>query len=150
MHFLYQITFTILLFISFTFSTKVAFKNCPDTKSDVTAVDVVPCPADPCQIKRGSSVALKVTFKELLNATAVQSKVYGYIDGVKVPFPLNNPDACKDSGLKCPLAAAQTYTFNSSLPVKSIYPKIKLVAEWQLVDGNGVQEFCFQVPLQIV
>ncbi|XP_033104898.1 NPC intracellular cholesterol transporter 2-like [Anneissia japonica] len=149
MHFLHEITLVALL-LSCVYSKSVKFKNCPGSGSMVTNVDVEPCPSEPCQIKRGSLVALKVTFKELSNATDVKSKVYGYIDQKKIQFPLDNPDACTNCGLKCPLTGDTSYVFNSTLPVKSIYPAIELVAEWQLVDNNSKEQFCFQVPLKIV
>ncbi|XP_033104975.1 NPC intracellular cholesterol transporter 2-like [Anneissia japonica] len=151
MHILHKVALVALLVVSCVHSKSVTFKNCPDSKvSDVTEVDVEPCSSDPCQIKRGVSVAIKVTFKEVSNATDVQSKVYGYIAGVKVPFPLDNPDACTNCGLKCPLTGGTSYTFNSSLPVKTIYPAIKLVAQWELVDSKENEQFCFQVPLQLI
>lgn len=47
-----------------------------------------------------------------------------------MPFPLPNPNACKDSGITCPLKAGETYKYISHLPVNENYPR--------------VSEFCYE------
>lgn len=54
----------------------------------------------------------------------VQSLVHGVILGIPIPFPLPNPDACKDSGLTCPLEKDKNYEYVTTLPVLSTYPKV--------------------------
>uniref|UniRef100_A0A915IRW1 MD-2-related lipid-recognition domain-containing protein n=1 Tax=Romanomermis culicivorax TaxID=13658 RepID=A0A915IRW1_ROMCU len=43
-----------------------------------------------------------------------------------MPFPLPNPDGCRDSGLECPLVAESDNSYNQSLEIKSIYPSFIL------------------------
>lgn len=54
----------------------------------------------------------------------VKAEVFGVIGGVPIPFALNNPNACSNSGLTCPLVAGDLYTYKASLPVKRIYPSV--------------------------
>lgn len=48
------------------------------------------------------------------------------IHGNGVPFRLENVDACKDSGLVCPLRKGQTYTYVQTIPINSYYPAVVL------------------------
>lgn len=43
-----------------------------------------------------------------------------------MPFPLQNPDGCVDSGLVCPLNKGTTYEYVATLPVLKAYPKVNL------------------------
>lgn len=54
----------------------------------------------------------------------VSTVVHGIIQGVEMPFPLKNPDACLDSGLACPLQKDVNYEYVQTLPVLKIYPKV--------------------------
>ena len=61
------------------------------------------------------------------NITAGKTIVHGIIDGVPVPFPVDNPDVCKEHGITCPMAAEKTQTFKDILPVKSEYPSVSSI-----------------------
>lgn len=54
----------------------------------------------------------------------VSTVVHGIIQGVEMPFPLKNPNACLDSGLECPLQKDVNYEYVQTLPVLKIYPKV--------------------------
>lgn len=41
-----------------------------------------------------------------------------------LPFPVDQPDACHDQGIICPMTAGKTYTFKTVLPIKSLYPDV--------------------------
>lgn len=58
------------------------------------------------------------------NITAGTTVVHGIIDGVPVPFPVDNPDVCKDHGITCPMPAEKPQTFKAVLPVKNEYPSV--------------------------
>lgn len=65
-----------------------------------------------------------VNLVELDEVPEVKTVVHGVIMGMEMPFPLPNPDACKDSGLSCPLKKGQSYEYVASLPVLRAYPKV--------------------------
>ena len=50
--------------------------------------------------------------------------VHGVVAGVPVPFPVPNPDGCKNCGLTCPLAANKEVSFAASIPVLKSYPEV--------------------------
>lgn len=92
-----------------------------------------------------------------------------------IPFPLPNPDGCKDNGLECPLRKGETYSFLTVLPVRKSYPKvwifhysafcleldiylgffllcftqISLDVKWQLQNEKGETIICVLIPAKI-
>ena len=61
------------------------------------------------------------------NITTATTKVYGTVAGIKVPFSVDNPNACEDQGITCPMIAGKDYTFKTVLPIKSIYPSVRIL-----------------------
>lgn len=59
------------------------------------------------------------------DANALNMLVYGEIAGVDVPFPLDNPDACKDSNITCPVKKNQAYSYRNVIFVKTAYPSVR-------------------------
>jgi len=59
------------------------------------------------------------------DATGLKMLVYGHIAGVDVPFPLDNPDACKDSNITCPIKKDQAYGYRNVIFVKTSYPSVR-------------------------
>lgn len=57
----------------------------------------------------------------------LKSVVHGVVLGVPIPFDLPNGNGCKDSGVTCPLTAGQTYNYETTLPVLSSYPKVRII-----------------------
>ncbi len=56
--------------------------------------------------------------------TKATSVVHGKIGGIPIPFPLDNPNGCKDSGLKCPMKNGDDGQYKTAIFVKSAYPKV--------------------------
>ena len=61
------------------------------------------------------------------NITAATTKVYGTVAGIRVPFKIDNPNACEDQGITCPMIAGKDYTFKTVLPIKSMYPSVSIL-----------------------
>ena len=60
------------------------------------------------------------------NITKATTLIYGIIGETPVPFPPREPDACKNSGITCPMIAGKEYKFKATLAVKEIYPAVQL------------------------
>ncbi|CAH1262677.1 NPC intracellular cholesterol transporter 2-like [Branchiostoma lanceolatum] len=147
---LVRTVFIIAFVASAVLAEPVKYLDCGSKVGQIVSVDVTPCPKEPCDLIKGgnTTIAVKFTSKEVVNnATAV---VHGILAGVPIPFPLSNADGCKDSGLECPLKSSTTYMYTTILPVKSVYPQLKLVVKWELKDEKKDDIFCFEVPVQIV
>lgn len=50
------------------------------------------------------------------------------VHGNEILFPLDEPNACLNSGLNCPLEKNQTYKYTKTLPVRIYYPPVILVS----------------------
>ncbi|CAG5866370.1 unnamed protein product [Menidia menidia] len=166
----------LLCLMGFTCANPVKFIDCGSSSGKVVMVDINPCATQPCQLHRGQSSSVNVTFAsgqcpqqrcvsqlsfaqtlipplrcppqgvESKTSTAV---VHGIIAGVHIPFGIPVEDGCK-SGIQCPINKQQTYFYVATLPVKSEYPPIKLVVQWELRDDNKQDLFCIRFPVQIV
>lgn len=102
----------------------------------------------------------------------VKTVVHGIIMGMEMPFPLPNPDACKDSGITCPLKKDQNYEYIASLPVMRAYPKVmanerlrflcevilswglffmqvRVDVKWELQTAQGEKILCLLIPAKI-
>uniref|UniRef100_A0A8C9DQ48 NPC intracellular cholesterol transporter 2 n=1 Tax=Prolemur simus TaxID=1328070 RepID=A0A8C9DQ48_PROSS len=114
----------------------------------IKEVNVSPCSTQPCQLSKGQSYSINVTFTSNTLSKSSKASVHGIIMGVPVPFPIPEPDGCK-SGISCPIQKDKTYSYLNKLPVKSEYPSIKLVVEWELRDDQDQRLFCWEIPIQI-
>ncbi|AWP16580.1 Epididymal secretory protein E1 isoform 7 [Scophthalmus maximus] len=112
-------------------------------------VDINPCASQPCQLHKGQSYGVNVTFHSAVESQTSTAVVHGVIAGVPIPFPIPMEDGCK-SGIQCPIQKQQYYHYVTALPVKTEYPAIKLVVEWELRDDNKQDLFCIKFPVQIV
>ncbi|XP_074630587.1 NPC intracellular cholesterol transporter 2-like [Acropora palmata] len=140
----------ILLNVSFVLGKSVHFMNCDKKEPPPAQVILTPCPAEPCLLKKGVNESVEVLFKPREAITRAKFVVYGIIEGVPVPFPISQPNACEDHGLDCPLQPNKEYTFKATLPVKSVYPDMRLIVKCELLDQNGNSIFCWKLPVQIV
>lgn len=61
------------------------------------------------------------------NITAAKTIVHGKIGPVWIPFSVDEPNACKDQGIVCPMTAGKEYTFKTVLPIKALYPSVCMV-----------------------
>lgn len=128
---------------------QVKYLDCGSSVGKVSMVDISPCPNQPCQLHKGQSYSVNVTFSSDVASETSKAVVHGVIAGVPIPFPIPIEDGCK-SGIKCPIQKQQSYNYVNALPVKSEYPAIKLVVEWELRADNSADLFCIKFPVQIV
>ncbi|NP_001290882.1 NPC intracellular cholesterol transporter 2 precursor [Esox lucius] len=135
--------------IALTCAEPVKFVDCGSAVGKVVIVDINPCPTQPCQLHKGLSYGVNVTFSSVVESKTSTAVVHGLIAGVPIPFPIPIEDGCK-SGIQCPIQKEHSYHYVNQLPVKSEYPSIKLIVEWELRDDNSKDFFCIKFPVQIV
>ncbi|XP_008335452.1 NPC intracellular cholesterol transporter 2 [Cynoglossus semilaevis] len=139
----------LLCLIGFSCAVPVKFADCGSTSGKVSTVDISPCVTQPCQLQKGQSYSVNVTFSSAVASKTSKAVVHGIIAGVPIPFPIPIEDGCQ-SGIQCPIQKEQSYNYLNNLPVKSEYPSMKLVVEWELKDDNKEDFFCIKFPVQIV
>ncbi|XP_004455211.1 NPC intracellular cholesterol transporter 2 [Dasypus novemcinctus] len=126
----------------------VRFLDCGSTVGVLKELNVSPCPTEPCQLHKGQSYSVNVTFSSNIQSQNSTALVHGILFGVEVPFQIPEPDGCK-SGIKCPILKDKTYNYLNKLPVKSEYPSVKLVVKWELKDDKKQSLFCWKIPIEI-
>ncbi|KAJ8341587.1 hypothetical protein SKAU_G00338780 [Synaphobranchus kaupii] len=144
----FRVVFICLSLFVLTYAEPVKFKDCGSAVAKVSTVDIVPCPKQPCELRKGQSYSVNVTFTSNDESQSSKAVVHGVIAGVPIPFPIPNDDGCK-SGVACPIQKDKTYSYVAQLPVKTQYPSIKLVVEWELRDDSSNDLFCVKFPVQI-
>ncbi|XP_013868332.1 epididymal secretory protein E1 [Austrofundulus limnaeus] len=132
-----------------TCADQVKFVDCGSVSGKVIQVDINPCPTQPCHLQRGDSYTVNVTFSSVVDTPKSTAVVHGIVAAIPIPFPIPVEDGCK-SGIQCPIQKQQMYHYVATLPVKSEYPAIKLVVEWELRDEETKDLFCIKFPVQIV
>jgi len=142
----------VLLLATFCLSVKaIIFKDCGSLYGKIRTVAVAGCETTPiCILRSGKNVSITVGFTTLEDTSVAKAVVHGIIAGVPVPFPTSQPNACENSGLSCPLATGQNYTYSAVIPVSSSYPKIKVVVRWELQEAKGKDLFCVEIPTAII
>ncbi|KAL9952184.1 hypothetical protein ACROYT_G039399 [Oculina patagonica] len=142
----------VLSFLALSSGTHVKFMDCgkEEATSTISFVDIDPCVKQPCELKKGSEETIQVQFTPKNNITGATTKVHGKVGPVFVPFPVDQPDACKDQGITCPMTAGKTYTFKTVLPIKPAYPAIQVIVKWEMYDQSNKMVYCWEVAAQIV
>ncbi|XP_051873121.1 NPC intracellular cholesterol transporter 2-like [Pristis pectinata] len=126
----------------------VKFKDCGSESGNLTTVDITACTSLPCQLHKGKTYGVNVTFVSFTASETSKAVVHGIMAGVPLPFTLPNDDGCK-SGIQCPIRKGQQYNYINSLAIKEEYPSVKLVVQWQLKDDKSRDIFCWEIPVEI-
>ncbi|XP_065144632.1 NPC intracellular cholesterol transporter 2 [Paramisgurnus dabryanus] len=146
----YRVICVVLLsFLGYASSEQVKYLDCGSVQGAVIGVDIQPCPQQPCKLHKGQSYTVNVTFSSNVVSQTSKAIVHGEIARVPVPFPIPIDDGCK-SGIQCPIKEKLTYSYVNQLPVKSVYPEIRLVVKWELRDDLSKDLFCIRFPVEIV
>lgn len=124
------------------------FQDCGSMVGVIKEVNVSPCPSQPCELHKGQSYSVNVTFTSGTQSENSSASVYGILAGLPIFFPIPEPDGCK-CGISCPIQKDKVYSYLNKLPVKSEYPSIKLVVKWELQDDKKQKLFCWEIPVAI-
>ncbi|XP_076463720.1 NPC intracellular cholesterol transporter 2-like [Babylonia areolata] len=126
----------------------IKFKDCSGNGTTVV-VDISPCSVQPCVFTYNMTATVRVTFKAPVDSGSLKAQISGIIEGIRIGWPMPNPDGCKDSGITCPVAQSKQYTYVSTLAVPKGAPQLRLVVEWSLTGASGEKQFCFDFPMEI-
>ncbi|KAH6939134.1 hypothetical protein HPB50_016106 [Hyalomma asiaticum] len=117
---------------------------------DVLQVRVDPCEKLPCTFKKGRSAKIEMDFHSVNNQSSVSVGIMGKSHGVLLPLPFNQKDGCTSSGLDCPLQAGRNYTVTRAVKVYRIYPKMEILAVFQVSGRGGDVLACVEFPIHIM
>ena len=123
-----------------------------ESKGEIVSLDVDGCSDDvlSCVLVRGRDAHINISFKPGEDVEDVNVRVFGVLGQLQVPYMINNPRACRDSNLECPLKEDSEVTYMQSFPVLPIYPPIQLEVKWTLVNpSNRHTLICAEIPVRI-
>ncbi|XP_063867264.1 NPC intracellular cholesterol transporter 2-like [Scylla paramamosain] len=122
-----------------------------DATVDLADIVVTGCTSSsaPCVFEKGKLASISLPFTPKFQTKRVKAQVHGIVHGVPLPFTLQNPNGCVNSGLQCPLNAGEKYTYTASLPVRTLYPSLILDVKWELLDENRKALVCILIPVQL-
>ncbi|XP_036448606.1 NPC intracellular cholesterol transporter 2-like [Colossoma macropomum] len=141
---------TLLLpLLVFTQAEQVAFTDCGSVSGKVVEVDIQPCPNQPCQLHKGQSYSVNVTFSSVVESQTSKAVVHGVIFDIPVPLSIPTDDGCK-SAIQCPIQKQKVYSYVSELLVKTEYPSIKVAVLWELKDESWNNLFCIELLVRIL
>ncbi|GLH14267.1 Ecdysteroid-regulated 16 kDa protein [Gryllus bimaculatus] len=145
MHSFYYIVGVIFVATSYGFPVK----DCGSKEGKLAKVSLS-CSGDTeCILKRNSNVTITMQFTPLEDVKELTALVHGIIEGLPVPFPLPNPNACEDSGIQCPLKKGNVYNYSAHFFVKHSYPKVRVTVKWEMKDENKNDLLCLLIPARI-
>ncbi|GIY61875.1 ML domain-containing protein [Caerostris darwini] len=127
------------------------YTDCSPENIHVLDVSVSNCEGEAwCPLYRGNFTDLSIVFQvdsEVNNLTAL---VHGGVGGVFLKFNHKAKNALHwGSGLICPLVPGKIYNYTTSINVKKMYPPIKSVVRWQLMEGQN-KIVCVLIPGEII
>lgn len=127
------------------------YSDCGSKLATIDMVGVSGCAetAKECVLKRNTNISISLDFTPSKDVKAIEAEVHGVIMNLPVPFPLPQPDACKNNGLTCPLKAGQKASYVATLPVLKSYPKVKVDVKWELKNEDDENLVCVLIPSKI-
>ncbi|XP_047028603.1 ecdysteroid-regulated 16 kDa protein [Helicoverpa zea] len=127
------------------------YTDCGSKLATVQKVEVSGCDAKnaECVLRRNTNATFSIDFTPYKETKEVVTIVHGVIMNLPVPFPLPQPDACKDSGLTCPLREEQSSSYHTTMPILKSYPRVKVDVKWELKDENDEDLVCILIAAKI-
>ncbi|GAB1609742.1 NPC intracellular cholesterol transporter 2-like [Argonauta hians] len=127
----------------------VKFVDCGSKLAKLDSLEITGCTTLPCKIRRGESMQLNVTFTPNTVVHSAKTYIHGIIRHISLPFPISNNNACVNSGLTCPLAAATPAHYHFSLDVSKDYPSLSVIIKWELRQDQ-TDIICFEISAVLV
>ncbi|PNF14713.1 hypothetical protein B7P43_G09346 [Cryptotermes secundus] len=129
----------------------VPIEDCGSKVGSFTNVAISSCKGtDPvCILRKKSNVTLDILFTTNVTDNSVKAEVHGIIQGLPIPWPVQNPNACQSSGLTCPLEPGNKYHYTATFRILQSYPTMHLQVKWELKNENGDDIVCALIPVKI-
>lgn len=146
---------TSLLVATFALSVSaVKYSDCDlgTTLATIKSLDVSDCPGqtnERCIFKRDTNKTIEIKFVPNETISSAKINVKGRIGKADMPFAIHPEDACGIYGLVCPLEAGKEQTFRLSMPIKRVYPPLKVDVLIRLLDQNKKSIVCADIPAKI-
>ncbi|KYN01737.1 Ecdysteroid-regulated 16 kDa protein [Cyphomyrmex costatus] len=104
-----------------------------------------------CILVRGTNATMSIDFTPNKDISQLTARVYGVLTMVPIPFPLRQPDVCKDSnaGIKCPLHKDQLYHYSTMMFLEKSFPSLNVKIKWEFLNENNEKIVCLEFPAKL-
>ncbi|XP_042897566.1 NPC intracellular cholesterol transporter 2 homolog a-like [Parasteatoda tepidariorum] len=127
------------------------YTDCGSKTGKIVSVKMTGCEdEDICELKRGETYNYEVKFESLTASKRLRAVLNGIINGVAMPFPLPNANACEHSDIECPIKNGESYTYSYDIEVRDNYPTLRADVKWQLKDDKNKDVVCVLLPVKVV
>uniref|UniRef100_A0A6B2G730 NPC intracellular cholesterol transporter 2 (Trinotate prediction) n=1 Tax=Myxobolus squamalis TaxID=59785 RepID=A0A6B2G730_MYXSQ len=121
-----------------------------ETLGTVTNFTLDDCDSEMCKLQAGQNVTGRVTFVSSVDSSSLTISMKAIIFCLEFNYPSIETDACKSSGVECPIEAESTVTFPLTVTVPNICHKVKKsVATLEMFDERGKHLVCINIQTQI-
>lgn len=122
-----------------------------DSDAEPTSVKVDNCNDQYCEVKRGSSAKIEMTFKLAADVNALTAEGKGELNGKWVNYSLGKQAKVCDNlldGKKCPLKSGDEVTYAAAIAVPKLAPVgTKLLVQLRITDDKKKGVVCARVPV---
>ncbi|VDI08244.1 Niemann-Pick C2 protein [Mytilus galloprovincialis] len=126
------------------------YRDCGSRDGLVKSIDISPCTAEPCKLKRGTNVTVAITFTSKVDTTRVTTSVHGILGFIPIPFVGIPKDACANNNVDhCPIVNGETIVYSNQIYVNPVYPLLRVTVEFEVKDDHH-DMVCFKFPTEIV
>lgn len=128
-----------------------SYKDCGSGLSKVASFTIGNCPdgKKPCEIKRGSNSWVEVKFIPYTRSKNLTCQLLAVLMDDPIEWEVKRPDACKNSGISCPLLKGQKYTYYNELIIDESIPLVELPFRFVLKNENNETVVCTEVIVEI-
>ncbi|KFM63622.1 Epididymal secretory protein E1, partial [Stegodyphus mimosarum] len=127
------------------------YTDCGSKTGKVLDVQMTGCEeSDVCELKRGETYTYTILFESLTDSESVRTVVHGTVNGISMPYPVPNPDACESGNLDCPLETGKQYSYLREVEIRNTYPSMKADVKYELRDAKKENLVCVAFPVKIV
>ncbi|KAG5319217.1 NPC2 protein, partial [Pseudoatta argentina] len=137
-----------------TSSLAFVFEDCGSEAGKFDEISISSCDVsdEKCTLPRGTDIKVFIKFAPNKDISDITAHAFGVLLDVPIPFPLKNPNVCKDpdSGVKCPLKKDQETEFKNTFNVDKKTPAVSVDVMWEFRNEKDEKITCIKFPVKVV
>ena len=100
----------------------------------------------PCRFKKNVKYSGQLTLTPTEVVANATMSIHAILGGIKIPFPVKNPNLCIGHNIKCPMKPGETQVGELQLLIPSYYPSAEFVALFEVISPSNIEALCFKFP----
>lgn len=116
------LVYNVIILCSHGNSKEIIFNKCKSDGGELVVLDVTPCSSQPCVFHKETTVKCMAAFTPNEEITSSTIELFGKFFGQWILW--HTFDGCEKGIMSCPIKSGKTTTFNISIQIPNIPPKI--------------------------